>query len=140
MQVLAPFGALLAALISDRYNRKWSITVVALLTAACGFAYGFSAEVAGIIIFGALMILFFQCFAPMLYAYTAECFPTRSGARAPDSRTAWDAWRMPSDRSRSHICSPTTAIMSVFLYIGACWVGVALAIGLFGPLTKGRAL
>ena len=30
--------------------------------------------------------------------------------------------------------------MSVFLYIAACWLVVALAVGVAGPLTRGRAL
>ena len=30
--------------------------------------------------------------------------------------------------------------LSVFAYIAACWVIVALAVGFFGPLTKGRTL
>src|SRR5262245_60535462 len=29
---------------------------------------------------------------------------------------------------------------SVFIYIAACWLLVALTIGIFGPLTKGRTL
>jgi putative MFS transporter len=30
--------------------------------------------------------------------------------------------------------------LSVFIYIGALWVAVALVIGIFGPNTRGRIL
>jgi putative MFS transporter len=140
MQVWAPFGALLAAFIADRFQRKWSVTIVALLTAACGIAYGLSFEVAGIIFFGGLMILFFQCFAPMLYAYTAECFPTE--IRSSGTGFTYGIGRL------SNAFGPlllaflfaTYGYLSVFVYIAVCWLLVAAAIGFFGPLTKGRQL
>jgi putative MFS transporter len=140
MQLLAPFGALLAAYISDKFNRKWSITVVALLTAASGFAYGFSFGVVGIVLFGGLMILFFQCFAPMLYAYTAECFPTE--IRSTGTGFTYGMGRL------SNAVGPfvvaylftTYGYQSVFVYIALCWVLVALAIGIVGPKTKGQTL
>ena len=140
MQIWAPFGAILAALISDRFQRKWSVTIVALLTAACGFAYGLSFEVAGIIFFGGMMILFFQCFAPMLYAYTAECFPTE--IRSSGTGFTYGMGRLANAIGPLLIAFlfATYGYLSVFTYIAACWIVVALAIGLFGPLTKGRQL
>lgn len=140
MQMWAPFGALLAALISDRFQRKWSVTVVALLTAACGFAYGLSFDVTAIIIFGGLMIMFFQCFAPMLYAYTAECFPTE--IRSSGTGFAYGIGRLSNAFGPLAITFlfANYGYQSVFVYITACWVVVALAIGLFGPLTRGWPL
>jgi putative MFS transporter len=140
MQIWAPVGAILAALVSDRFQRKWSVTVVALLTAACGFAYGLSFEVWGIIVFGGLMILFFQCFAPMLYAYTAECFPTE--VRSSGTGFTYGIGRLSNAAGPFAIAYLFThyGYQSVFVYIAACWVAVALAIGFFGPKTKGRQL
>jgi len=140
MQIWAPFGAILAAVISDRFQRKWSVTVVALLTAASGFAYGLSNEVTGIIVFGGLMILFFQCFAPMLYAYTAECFPTE--IRSTGTGSTYGVGRLSNAAGPFAIAFlfANYGYQSVFVYIAACWIAVALAIGLFGPETKGQQL
>jgi putative MFS transporter len=140
MQIWAPFGAILAALISDRYNRKWSIAVAALVTAACGFAYGLSFAAAAIVVFGGLMVLFFQCLAPMLYAYTAECFPTE--IRSSGTGFTYGIGRLSNAFAPLLIAFlfATYGYVSVFVYIAACWLAVALAIGLFGPLTKGRRL
>jgi putative MFS transporter len=140
MQIWAPFGAILAALISDRYNRKWSIAVAALVTAACGFAYGLSFAAAAIVVFGGLMVLFFQCLAPMLYAYTAECFPTE--IRSSGTGFTYGIGRLSNAFAPLLIAFlfATYGYVSVFVYIAACWLAVALAIGLFGPLTKGHRL
>jgi putative MFS transporter len=140
MQLWAPFGALLAAIIAERFQRKWSVTVVALLTAACGFAYGFSYSVAAIVIFGGMMVLFFQCFAPLLYAYTAECFPTE--IRSSATGFTYGIGRL--SNAVGPVIIPLLyarlGYQSVFLYIALCWIAVAFAIGLYGPLTKGRQL
>jgi putative MFS transporter len=140
MQIWAPFGALLAVFISDRFHRKWSVSVLALLTAACGFAYGLSFEVAAIVIFGGLMILLFQCLAPMLYAYTAECFPTE--IRSSGTGFTYGIGRLANAFGPLLIAFlfSNYGYMSVFVYIALCWIAVSLAVGLFGPLTRGQRL
>jgi putative MFS transporter len=87
-----------------------------------------------------MMILFFQCFAPMLYAYTAECFPTE--IRSSGTGFTYGMGRLANAIGPLLIAFlfATYGYLSVFTYIAACWIVVALAIGLFGPLTKGRQL
>src|SRR6185503_2008774 len=55
-------GAWIASLIADRWERKYLIALVAVLVGTFGFLGAMSQQV----------------FAPMLYAYTAECFPTNA--------------------------------------------------------------
>jgi MFS transporter, putative metabolite:H+ symporter len=50
-------GALTAALISDRWERKWWIPIVALLSAFCGLMYGLTFRMTTIIIFGFLVAM-----------------------------------------------------------------------------------
>jgi MFS family permease len=52
MDIGAPIGALIAALISDRWERKYMITITALVIAFFGVMYGLSSRMAVIVIFG----------------------------------------------------------------------------------------
>ena len=92
MDVGAPVGAVIAALISDKWERKYLITVVALIIAGFGISYGLSSQMALIVIFGFCVSMFLQTFAPLLYAYTPECFPTAIRSLRLRRRR----WRLPA--------------------------------------------
>src|SRR5207249_5024030 len=72
MHIGAVPGAWIAASISDRWERKSLIAIVALAIATCGMVYGLSFRTATIVIFGFLVAMGQQIFAPLLYAYTPE--------------------------------------------------------------------
>jgi MFS transporter, putative metabolite:H+ symporter len=133
-------GALIAALISDRWNRKYWIAIVALLIAGCGLTYGLSFRTGMIVVFGFLVTMLIQTFAPLLYAYTAECFPT--GIRNSGTGLTYGVGRL------ANAFGPLLVAFlyghygyaSVFMYIATTWILVAIAIGGFGPLTRGKIL
>jgi putative MFS transporter len=133
-------GALLAWIISDRYRRKAPLVAVAVVTAACGLAYGLTFNSAAIIAFGFGVSFFIQTFAALLYAYTPELYPT--GLRNTGSGVCYGTGRL------ANIAGPyiVSAIYGgygypwVFVYIAACWALVAVVIGLFGSPTGDVAL
>jgi len=140
MTIGAVPGAFIAAQISDVWQRKWSITIVALVITFCGLMYGMTFKVAAIVIFGFLVAMSIQTFAPLLFAYTAECFPTH--IRNSGCGLCYGIGRL------SNVFGPLIVAFffnhygykSVFIYVAAMWLLVALILGSFGPLTKGRTL
>jgi MFS transporter, putative metabolite:H+ symporter len=133
-------GAWIAAKISDRWERKWLITGVSMVVATCGLIYGLSFQTATIVVFGFLVAMFIQTFAPLLYAYTPECFPT--SVRNMSTGVGYGIGRL------SNAFGPLLVAYlfnhygytSVFVYIAICWTLVAILIASFGPRTKGRVL
>ena len=76
MSIGAVPGAWIGEKISDRWERKTLIAIVALVIATFGMSYGFSSQTVTIVVFGFLVAMSQQVFAALLYAYTPECFPT----------------------------------------------------------------
>jgi MFS transporter, putative metabolite:H+ symporter len=140
MDVGAPLGAMLAALISDRWERKYLITIVSLTIAAFGSLYGLSSKMMLIVVFGFCVSMFLQAFAPLLYAYTAECFPT--SIRSSGSGVVYGAGRLANGFGPPIVAFIFThyGYTSVFIYIVATWLLVAFIVGIFGPKTKGQTL
>jgi putative MFS transporter len=140
MTIGAVPGALVAALISDRWERKWLITIVALVIAFCGLMYGMTFNIAAIVVFGFLVAMFIQTFAPLLYAYTPECYPIH--IRNSGSGLGYGIGRL------ANVFGPLIVAFlfnhygykSVFVYVAAMWLLVAIILSIFGPLTKGRTL
>lgn len=133
-------GALLAWVISDRYRRKAPLVAVAVVTAACGLAYGLTFNTAAILVFGFGVSFFIQTFAALLYAYTPELYPT--SLRNTGSGFAYGTGRL-ANIAGPYIVSALYGGFGypwVFVYIAACWTLAALVIGLFGPSTGDIAL
>ncbi len=140
MQLGAPVGAMLAGVISDRWDRKWLVTVCVLIKAFCAVVYGLSNSQASIVVFGCLMMISFQMFTPLLYAYTAECFPTH--VRNSGAGISYGAGRGANSFGPLIVAALFShyGYMPVFAYIAGMFVVVALIVAVFGPRTKGRVL
>lgn len=133
-------GAWIASLIADRWERKYLIALVAVLVGTFGMIYGLSFNTWVIVIFGFLVAMSQQVFAPMLYAYTAECFPTN--ARNTGAGLSYGIGRLGNAIGPLIVAFlfTTYGYRSVFAYIALCWVLVALLILAFGPRMNARTL
>ena len=133
-------GAWVASKIADRWERKYLIAIVAVLVGTFGMIYGLSFNTWIIVIFGFLVAMSQQVFAPMLYAYTAECFPTN--ARNTGAGLSYGIGRLGNALGPLIVAFlfTTYGYRSVFAYIAACWVLVALLVTAFGPRMNARTL
>jgi putative MFS transporter len=140
MQIGAVPGAWIAANISDRWERRSLIAIVALAVGTCGMIYGLSFRTSTIVIFGFLVAMGQQVFAPLLYAYTPECFPTE--ARNTGTGASYGIGRLGNALGPLIVAYlfGTYGYTSVFGYIAFCWALVAILVTMFGPRTKGRTL
>ena len=129
-------GAAIAALISDRWDRKWSTAAVAVVIAICGLFYGLTFRASAIIIFGLLVEMLIHLFMPLMYAYTAESFPAE--IRNSGTGLAYGAGRL------ANVFGPLVVALlykhfgytSVFVYIAMTWIVVALLVSAFGPRSR----
>lgn len=140
MQFGGLLGAAICASLSDRWERKHWLTITPLMIAASGLVYGLTFDANLIVVFGFLVIMSIQCFAPMLYAYTGECFPTE--IRSSGTGFTYGIGRLSNAFSPLFIplLYASYGYLSVFIYIALCWGVVSLTIGLFGPHTRGQRL
>src|SRR6476620_2705661 len=133
-------GAWIASVIADRWERKYLIALVAVLVGTFGMIYGLSFNTWVIVIFGFLVAMSQQVFAPMLYAYTAECFPTN--ARNTGAGLSYGIGRLGNAVGPLIVAFlfTTYGYRSVFAYIAVCWIAVALLILTYGPRMNARSL
>jgi MFS transporter, putative metabolite:H+ symporter len=136
----APVGSYLASLISDRFERKWILTISGIVIALSGLLYGLTFNPLLIVLFGLMVNLFERVFTAVSYAYCPELFPTES--RGIGSGIPFGIGRL------SNIVGPLiisfifthNGYQNVFFFIAAVWLIGSLAVGLFGPKTKIKGL
>lgn len=122
-------GALLAALIADRWDRKWLIVLVAILIAGFGLLYGATFRLEMIVVCGFLVELLLHTMSPLLYTYTAESFPTE--VRNSGMGLAYGTGRL------ANVFGPLVVAFifnhygypNVFVYMASCWALLALIVG-----------
>jgi len=133
-------GGVIAALISDRWERKWLIPVVALLSAFSALMYGLTFQSLTIIIFGFLVAMSHHIHSALLFAYTPECYPTE--IRNSGAGLVYGVGRLANVFGPLFVAFLFTrhGYTSVFIYIATCWVLVALIVGGFGARTRGKSL
>jgi putative MFS transporter len=133
-------GALLATAISDRIERKVTISITALVISVLGVLYGLSSEPAMIVIFGFGVAMLLQTFAVLCYAYTPEQYPT--DIRSTGTGLAYGMGRLVNVGSAFVVAFifQRYGYVWVFVYIAGTWLAVAFIASIFGARMTGRRL
>jgi putative MFS transporter len=137
--LVSPLGPLLAALTSDRMERKWTIVVLALLVAGLGIGFGNSIAPATVVGFGALLTLANYWFSAAFHAYQAELFPTRLRATGVGFTYSWSRL---SAAFTSLLIGAVLAhgVPAVFALLAVAMILVATVVAIMGPRTNALVL
>jgi MFS transporter, putative metabolite:H+ symporter len=138
--IAAPFGPLLAALYTDRLERKWVIVGAAICVAAFGMAFAQTRTAVPLIVFGALVTLANNTMSFSFHAYQAELYPTRVRALAVGFVYSWSRLSTVFSAFVIAFFLGHFGVTGVFALIAACMAVVVAAIGIFGPRTHNLSL
>lgn len=135
----APLGSFLAAIVADRFERRWLLSINGVLIAIAGLLYGVTFNPAFIVVFGLLVNMFERSYTSLAYAYSPELFPTE--ARATGTSVPYGIGRLANLIGPIIISSLYTGYgyQSVFYFIAGTWLVGAIVLSLFGQNTRKKA-
>ena len=132
----APLGSYLAALVTDRFERKWCLVVFGALIAVCGLLYGLTFNPVLIVVFGFLVNLIERGYTALAYAYSPELFDIRG--RSLGTGVSYGLGRLSNALGPLVIAALYlgSGYQSVFAFIAGTWLFGALVLAVFGPRTR----
>ena len=137
--IVSPIGPLLGAMTSDRFERKWTIVVLALLVAVLGLGFGNSVAPVAVVGFGALLTLANYWFSAAFHAYQAELFPTRLRGTGVGFTYSWS--RLSAAFSSVLVGAVLVrGVPAVFAMLAVAMGLVAVVVGAMGPRTNRMVL
>ncbi|WP_243239604.1 MFS transporter [Sulfobacillus harzensis] len=138
--IFNPLGPVLGMWLSDKWQRKYQIVVVALAIGVSGLIFSMMRIPAWIIIFGIVITLLNNWFSTVFHSYQAELYPTRLRTTGVGFTYSWS--RLSSAFTGFIIVALLHAFgtVGVFSFISFAMVVVAVTIGGFGPMTNRRSL
>jgi putative MFS transporter len=138
--LVSPLGPLLAAFTSDRFERKWTIVVLALLVAVLGIGFGNSIAPAAVVGFGALLTLANYWFSAAFHAYQSELFPTRLRATGVGFTYSWSRLSAAVTSALIGWVFWRHGVPAVFAMLAMAMILVATVVAIMGPRTNGLIL
>ena len=137
--IVSPIGPLLGAMTSDRFERKWTIVVLALLVAVLGLGFGNSVAPVAVVGFGALLTLANYWFSAAFHAYQAELFPTRLRGTGVGFTYSWS--RLSAAFSSVLVGAVLVrGVPAVFAMLAVAMGLVAVVVAAMGPRTNRMVL
>ncbi|MET8784644.1 MFS transporter [Streptomyces sp. NPDC004589] len=136
----APLGSYIAALVTDRFERKWCLVAFGAIIAVCGLLYGLTFNPVLIIVFGFLVNLFERGYTALGYAYSPELFDTHG--RSLGTGVSYGLGRLSNAVGPLIIAGlyNGSGYKSVFFFIAGTWLLGAVVLAVFGPRTKQTGL
>ncbi|MGW5590441.1 MFS transporter [Streptomyces sp. NPDC003857] len=136
----APLGSYIAALVTDRFERKWCLVAFGAIIAVCGLLYGLTFNPVLIIVFGFLVNLFERGYTALGYAYSPELFDTHG--RSLGTGVSYGLGRLSNAVGPLVIAGlyNGSGYKSVFFFIAGTWLFGAVVLAVFGPRTKQTGL
>jgi putative MFS transporter len=135
-----PIGPLLGMLFADRIERKTQIVVGLGCMGAAMAAFALVSSAAALIGLGIAFTLAANVMSYAYHGYQAELFPTRIRSRAVGFAYSWSRLAAAFAGLLVGILLADGGVPAVALFIGAAMAIGMVAIGAFGPPTRGVAL
>ena len=135
MALTSPLGPLLAALTSDRLERKWTIVTLSSCMVVIGLVFLQARAPWQVVACGALLTLVSYWFSAAFHAYQAELFPTRARATGVGFTYSWSRLSAAVSSLLIGALLPR-GVGAVVLLISGAWLGVAVIIASLGPKTN----
>jgi putative MFS transporter len=137
--LLAPVGPLLAVWLIERWQRKWLIVGLSAALAGLHLAFALAGGEVLVTVVAAAVVVGSNWFSAVFHAYQAELFPTEVRGTGVGFTYAWS--RVSMVVLNLFMAGLIAAnLLAAFALTAGAFVGVALLIGAFGPLTNARSL
>ena len=138
--IFAPVGPLLLQGIADKLERKWQIVWSAICIGGFGLLFARQTEPGWLIVFGVMLTCSNNWMSVAFHAYQAELFPTPVRAQAVGFVYSWSRFSAIFTSLMIGFFLGHYGVGGVFAFIAASMLAIVLAIGIFGPRTRGLAL
>ena len=138
--ISAPFGPLAGWAFADKFERKWQIVWSAVCIAGFGLLFARQRSPMWLIACGVLLTCANNWMSFAFHTYQAELFPTRVRAQAVGFVYSWSRLSAILASFLIGFFLHDFGVSGVFALIAASMLVVVVAIGMFGPRTRGLTL
>jgi putative MFS transporter len=138
--IFAPVGPLLAQGVADRFERKWQIVWSAVCIAGFGLLFARQTQPGWLIVLGVLLTCSNNWMSVAFHAYQTELFPTNVRAQAVGFVYSWSRFSAIFTSLMIGFFLLRFGVRGVFVFIAGSMAAIVLAIGVFGPRTRGLTL
>ena len=125
---------------ADGMDRKWQIVCSASAISLLGLLFASQTGAVGLIMVGVLLTCANNWMSVAFHAFQSELFPTDVRAQAVGFVYSWSRFSGIFTSLMIGFFLSRFGVGGVFAFIAAAMVAAALAVGLFGPRTKGLSL
>ena len=138
--VFAPVGPLLIYRIADQLERKWQIVWSSLCIAGSGLLFARQSQPGWLILLGVILTCSNNWMSVAFHTYQAELFPTPVRAQAVGFVYSWSRFSAIFTSLMIGFFLQHSGVRGVFAFIAGSMLLIVIAIGGFGPRTRGLSL